>query len=92
MKSIAAEIRSKSNQKLLDMSAPSTANINQLANPEISLLGEMRTDSLTKQYNACGNPTCRCKDGKRPRKPYYQLSFTRHGKSTSEFVEKKMSC
>jgi len=58
---------------------------------EISLLGEMRTGSLTKQYNVCGNPTCRCKDKKSPQKhgPYYQLSFTRYGKSTSEFVKKE---
>ena len=58
---------------------------------EISLLGEMRTGSLTKQYNVCGNPTCRCKDKQKPKKhgPYYQLSFTRYGKSTSEFVKKE---
>lgn len=56
---------------------------------KIALLGEMRTGSLTKQYNVCGNPNCRCKDKKNPEKhgPYYQLSFTRYGKSSSEFVK-----
>ena len=55
-------------------------------------MGEMRPGSLSKQYNVCGNPTCRCKDPKNPRKhgPYYQLSYTHKGKSTTEFVKKDM--
>ena len=34
-------------------------------------------------------PGCRCKDEKKPRKhgPYYQLSFTLAGKSTSMFIK-----
>jgi hypothetical protein len=54
------------------------------------VLGEMRPGSLSEQYNVCGNPTCRCKDPKKPKKhgPYYQLSYTHKGKSTTEFVKK----
>jgi hypothetical protein len=54
-------------------------------------LGEIRPGTLTEQYNVCGNPSCRCKDKKNPKKhgPYYQLSYTRYGKSTSEFVKKE---
>lgn len=54
-------------------------------------LGEMRPGSLSEQYNVCGNPTCRCKDANNPRKhgPYYQLSFTHKGKSTTEFVKRE---
>ena len=39
----------------------------------------------------CGNPNCKCKNNKNPKKhgPYYQLSYTRYGKSTSEFVKKE---
>ncbi len=57
---------------------------------EIAELGEMRTGSLTEQYNVCGKQHCRCKDKKNPQKhgPYYQLSYTRYKKSTSEFVSK----
>lgn len=57
---------------------------------EISQLGEIRTGSLTEQYNVCGNPSCRCKNSDKPQKhgPYYQLSYTRHRKSTSEFVRR----
>lgn len=53
-------------------------------------LGEMRPGSLSKQYNVCGNPTCRCKDRSNPQKhgPYYQLSYSHKGKSTTEFVKR----
>ncbi len=53
-------------------------------------LGEMRPGSLSEQYNVCGNPSCRCKDSQNPKKhgPYYQLSYTHQGKSTTEFVKK----
>ncbi len=58
---------------------------------EIAQVGEMRPGSLSEQYNVCGNPTCRCKDKKNPKKhgPYYQLSYTWKRKSTSEFVRKE---
>ena len=57
----------------------------------IMQLDELRPGSLGKQYNVCGNPKCRCKDKKNPRKhgPYYQLSYTWRGKSTSEFIRKQ---
>lgn len=50
----------------------------------------MRPGSLSKQYNVCGNPTCRCKDPKHPKKhgPYYQVSYTHRGKSTTAFVKR----
>lgn len=51
-------------------------------------LGDMRPGSLTKQYNVCGKPNCRCKDPKKPRRhgPYHQLSYIHRGKSTSRFI------
>ena len=54
-------------------------------------LGEMRPGTLSQQYNVCGNPTCRCKNPENPQKhgPYYQLSYTRHKKSKTEFVKKE---
>lgn len=56
---------------------------------ELVSLGDLRPGSLSKQYNVCGNPGCRCK-GDPPRKhgPYYQLSFTRKGRSGTQFVKK----
>jgi hypothetical protein len=55
----------------------------------LSEMGEMRPGSLSMQYNVCGNPNCRCKDKENPKKhgPYYQLSYTHKGKSTTEFVK-----
>jgi len=43
---------------------------------------------LSEQYNVCGTPGCHCKDPKNPRRhgPYYQLSYTWRGKSSSRFV------
>ncbi len=51
-------------------------------------LGPMHPGSLGEQYNVCGTPGCQCKDPKKPRKhgPYYQLSFTWRGKSSTRFV------
>ncbi len=58
----------------------------------LAALGDMRPGSLSKQYNVCGNPTCRCKDPENPRKhgPYYQVSYTHRGKSTTAFVRKEV--
>lgn len=51
-------------------------------------LGPVRPGSLSKQYNICGNPKCRCKDPLNPQKhgPYYNLSYTWNGKGRTEFV------
>lgn len=56
---------------------------------EFASLGDLRPGSLSKQYNVCGNPKCRCKEDP-PRKhgPYYQLSFTRKGRSRTKFIKK----
>lgn len=55
---------------------------------ELVRLGELRPGSLSAQYNVCGQPNCRCK-GSPPQRhgPYYQLSYTRNGKSSSRFVK-----
>ena len=55
---------------------------------ELAALGPIHPGSLSQQYNVCGNPACRCKDPQRPQKhgPYYQLSYTWRGKSTTRFV------
>jgi len=57
---------------------------------EIGALGELRPGKLSRQYNVCGNPDCRCK-ATPPRKhgPYYQISFTWHGRSRTQFVRKE---
>ena len=54
---------------------------------EIAALGPLRPGTLSQQFNVCGKPDCRCK-ATPPQKhgPYYQLSFTWQGKSSSQFV------
>ena len=54
----------------------------------LTKLGPMHPGSLSEQYNVCGKPRCRCKDPKKPLRhgPYYQLSYTWRGKSSSRFV------
>lgn len=57
---------------------------------DLAKLGDLRPGSLSIQYNVCGSPGCRCKASP-PEKhgPYYQVSYTRKGKSSSKFVKKK---
>jgi hypothetical protein len=57
---------------------------------ELGTLGDLRPGSLSEQYNVCGVEGCRCKASP-PQKhgPYYQLSFTRKGKSSSRFVRRQ---
>lgn len=54
---------------------------------ELEALGDLRPGHLSEQYNVCGTPRCRCK-GDPPQKhgPYYQLGWTRKGKSTTRFI------
>ena len=58
---------------------------------QLLLLGPVHPGSITEQYNVCGQPGCRCKDPKNPQKhgPYYQLSFTWRGRSTTRFVRQE---
>jgi hypothetical protein len=50
----------------------------------------MLPGSISRQWNVCGIKGCRCKDPVRPQKhgPYYQLSFTIAGKSSTMFLKK----
>ena len=58
---------------------------------KLTQLGPMLPGSISEQWNVCGTPGCRCKDPKNPVKhgPYYQLSFTIGGKSSTMFIKKE---
>lgn len=60
----------------------------ELIKRQLNELGPMHPGSLSEQFNVCGTPGCHCKDPKDPRKhgPYYQLSYTWRGKSSTRFV------
>lgn len=55
---------------------------------QLLALGPLHPGTISEQYNVCGNPSCRCKDPQHPQKhgPYYQLSFTWQGKSSTRFL------
>jgi hypothetical protein len=57
---------------------------------ELMELGDLRVGSLSRQYNVCSSPGCRCKASP-PSKhgPYYQVSYTRKGKSTTRAVPRQ---
>ena len=56
---------------------------------ELVQLEELRPGSLSRQYNVCGSPGCRCK-AQPPQKhgPYYHLSYTRKGKGGTRSVNR----
>lgn len=55
---------------------------------ELLKIGEMRPGSLSKQYSACQKPGCKCVDPVNPKRhgPFYQLSYSHRGKSTTQFI------
>ena len=80
----------RQNLIVVAVSAESLEKRIQTIKHQITRLGDLRPGALSKQYNICGNPTCRCK-ATPPVKhgPYFQISFTRHGKSSSQFVREE---
>jgi hypothetical protein len=57
---------------------------------EIVRLGDLRPGKLSQQYNVCGKADCRCKaDPPQKHGPYYQVSFTRNGQSSTQFVREE---
>ena len=77
----------KTNQSL----HPLEARIAQIKS-QLQAQGPMRPGSLSRQYNICGKPGCRCKDPKHPRRhgPYYQLNYVYRGKKTSKFIRREI--
>jgi len=54
-------------------------------------LGSVLPGSISEQWNVCGTLGCKCKDTANPKKhgPYYQLSFSVGGRSSSIFIRKE---
>jgi len=65
-------------------------NIDRLKQRFLSL-GTVLPGSISEQWNVCGTPGCKCKDSANPKKhgPYYQLSFSVGGRSSSMFIRKE---
>ncbi|MEK7615568.1 MAG: DUF6788 family protein [Patescibacteria group bacterium] len=54
----------------------------------MTALGPMHPGSISMQYQACGNPNCKCMDPKTPRRhgPFHKLSYVFKGKTGCRFV------
>jgi hypothetical protein len=79
-------MKSNSLQKIKHLEARITA-----LKALLGKLGPLHPGSLSRQYNVCGKPGCRCKDPRRPRRhgPYYQLNYVFRGKKTSRFIPRE---
>jgi len=55
---------------------------------DLMALGPMRPGALSRQYAACQKTGCACVDPVNPKKhgPFYQLSYSHAGKSTTRFI------
>ena len=55
---------------------------------QLLTLGPMHPGSVSRQYQVCGNPACRCMDTKRPQRhgPYYKLAYVHRGRPVCRFV------
>ena len=55
---------------------------------QIMKLGPIHPGSLSRQYQVCGKPGCKCVDPQNPRPhgPYSKLTYVYHGKFTCRFV------
>ena len=51
-------------------------------------LGPMHPGSVSRQYQVCGRPGCRCMDAQHPRRhgPYRKLAYVHRGKPVCRFV------
>jgi hypothetical protein len=51
-------------------------------------LGPMHPGSVSRQYQQCGNPACKCMNPEKPQKhgPYYKLGYVHRGKRVCRFV------
>jgi hypothetical protein len=59
-----------------------------LLKQQLQALGPLHPGSLSRQYQVCGKPGCKCCDPKKPRPhgPYAKLTYVYHGKFTCRFV------
>jgi hypothetical protein len=55
---------------------------------KLQALGPMHPGSISKQYQVCGRPGCRCADPKEPQRhgPYRKLAYVYRGQPVCRFV------
>lgn len=60
---------------------------------QLQALGPMHPGSISRQYQVCGRPGCKCKDPNRPQRhgPYNKLDYVYRGKKTCRFIRAGMA-
>ena len=55
---------------------------------QLLTLAPLHPGSLSRQYQVCGKPGCKCMDAQKPQPhgPYAKLTYVYHGKFTCRFV------
>jgi hypothetical protein len=55
---------------------------------KLAALGPLHPGSVSRQYQVCGRPGCRCMDPDHPQRhgPYYKLAYVHRGKPVCRFV------
>jgi hypothetical protein len=55
---------------------------------KLRAISAMHPGSVSRQYQVCGNPACRCMHPEKPQKhgPYYKLAYVHRGKPVCRFV------
>ena len=55
---------------------------------DLLALGPMHPGSVSRQYQVCGKPGCRCMDDENPRRhgPYHKLAYVHRGRPVCRFV------
>ncbi len=55
---------------------------------ELLALGAMHPGSITRQYQVCGKPGCKCMHPEKPERhgPYHKLAYVHRGKPVCRFV------
>lgn len=58
---------------------------------ELTKIGRMTVGSVSRQFNVCGTPGCKCKDKANPQKhgPYFYLRSSYGKKNTTQFIRKE---
>jgi hypothetical protein len=55
---------------------------------DLQALGPMHPGSVSRQYQSCGKPGCKCMDADKPEKhgPYHKLAYVHRGRPACRFV------
>jgi hypothetical protein len=79
-----ADMKTTSTKRQADATEREIAQIKR----ELQALGRMHPGSVSRQYQVCGKPGCKCMDADNPSKhgPYHKLAYVHRGRPVCRFV------